>query len=154
MKRIVIILIIGFVFSSLHAQMNNPLKAGMPNTVKLPSGEVIYDLNGEWDAVYDTGGWGVHQVVVRFTQNENQFLGIVLNDIRHLSKNEEAFKGKLRKNSIEEIYFYDSREFATMNQFWAPSEGTIVKDGNIIEIIRIFEIKGSTIKRTWKLKRK
>jgi hypothetical protein len=40
--------------------MDNPLKEGMPNTVKLPSGEVTYDLNGEWDAVYDSGGWGIY----------------------------------------------------------------------------------------------
>jgi len=56
MKRILIIVIIGFVFSTVQAQMDNPLKEGMPNTLKLPSGEVIYDLNGEWDAFYDDGG--------------------------------------------------------------------------------------------------
>jgi hypothetical protein len=35
MKRILIVLIIGFVFTTAYAQMDNPLKQGMPNTVTL-----------------------------------------------------------------------------------------------------------------------
>ena len=50
MKRILIILLIGFVFTSVYAQMDNPLKQRMPNTVTMSNGEVIYDLQGEWDA--------------------------------------------------------------------------------------------------------
>lgn len=58
--------------------MDNPLRDGMPNTVKLPSGEVIYDLTGEWEAVYDTGGWGTLNDTVKIIQNDNQFVGIYL----------------------------------------------------------------------------
>jgi len=56
MKKILMALILGLVFSTAYAQMDNFLKEGMPNTVKLASGEVIFDLNGDWDAVWDTGG--------------------------------------------------------------------------------------------------
>ena len=78
MKRIVVILILGFIFSTVRAQMDNPLREGMPNTVKLPSGEVIYDLNGEWDAVYDSGGWGMYNDIVKITQKDNQFVGVYM----------------------------------------------------------------------------
>jgi len=60
MKRILIILIIGFVFATIQAQMDNPLKKGMPNTVTLSTGDVVYDLNGEWDAVYETDSYSAH----------------------------------------------------------------------------------------------
>ena len=56
MKRVLIILLIGFVFTSVHAQMGNPLKHGMPNTVTLSNGEVIYDLQGEWEAIAEDYG--------------------------------------------------------------------------------------------------
>ena len=51
MKKIMIALIFCFVLTAAYAQMDNPLKKGMPNTLALPSGEVVYDLNGEWEAV-------------------------------------------------------------------------------------------------------
>jgi hypothetical protein len=56
MKRILIILLIGFVFTSVYAQIDNPLKQGMPNTVTLSNGEVIYDLNGEWNSFAEPHG--------------------------------------------------------------------------------------------------
>jgi len=62
MKKIFVILLITFAFTITNAQMENPLKEGMPNTIKLQNGEVVYDLNGEWDAFYDAGGgWGTYK---------------------------------------------------------------------------------------------
>ena len=63
MKKILFIAIILFLATIVNAQMNNPIKEGMPNTVKLPSGEVIYDLSGEWEAVYDSGGGGFIKIL-------------------------------------------------------------------------------------------
>ena len=48
--------IISFVFATVQAQMDNPLKDGMPNTVTLSNGEVVYDLNGEWDSLVEAYG--------------------------------------------------------------------------------------------------
>ena len=155
MKRIVIILIIGFVFSSLHAQIDNPLKAGMPNTVKLPSGEVIYDLNGEWDAVYDTGGWGTYDDIVKITQKNDQFVGIYLMKGDNLvDKNQEKIKGHIKGNLIDKVFMRAVTDTATMNLHWAPSEAVIRKDGNEIVVKRVWEEKGLTIIETFLLKRK
>jgi hypothetical protein len=56
--------------------MENPLKEGMPNTVTLSSGEVVYDLNGEWDAVFDNDYLGGSKSVVKITQ-EPKYLFII-----------------------------------------------------------------------------
>jgi hypothetical protein len=45
--------------------MDNPLKEGIPNTVKLEGGDVVYDLNVEWSSLYDTGLWGTLEDVVK-----------------------------------------------------------------------------------------
>jgi len=42
------------------------------------SNNICFDLNGKWDAVYDTGGWGVYEDAVRITHQDNQFVGIYL----------------------------------------------------------------------------
>jgi hypothetical protein len=155
MKRIIVILIIGFVFSTVQAQMDNPLKEGMPNTVKLPSGEVTYDLNGEWDAVYDSGGWGIYNDIVKIIQNDNQFVGIyMLNGDNLVGKNKEKIKGKIRGNVIDEVLFNDITDMMTMNLHWAPAEAEISEDGNEIVIKRVLEEKGSSTIRTLSLKRK
>jgi len=70
------------------------LKPGMPNTITLPNGEVVYDLNGEWDAVYDVDRrrWGRGETresskdIVRITQEGNQFVGITRNGKRRIRK--------------------------------------------------------------------
>ena len=155
MKRIVIILILCFVFSNAQAQMDNPLKDGMPNTVKLPSGEVIYDLTGEWEAIYDTGGWGTLNDTVKITQNDNQFVGIYLIKGDWLvGKNKEKIKGKIKGNLIDEIFMNSAKDIETADLYWAPSKAEISKDGNEILIKRSYEEKGSETIETLTLRRR
>ncbi len=156
MKRIVVILILGFIFSAAQAQMDNPLKSGMPNTVKLPSGEVIYDLNGEWDSVYDSGYWaGTFNDIIKITQNDNQYVGVyLLKGDNLVGKNEEKIKGKIKGNVIDEVFFNDITDIETMNLIWAPSKAEISEDGNEIKIIRRYEFKGAETIQTLSLKRK
>jgi hypothetical protein len=154
MKKFFIIILAAFIVSTVGAQTDTPIKKGMPNTVKLPSGEVVYDLNGEWDATFDTGGWGILNGLVKFTQKGNQFVGVVLNDISNFKQNEEIFKGKLKGNAFEKILFYDAKNFTTWNQIWILSEGEISKDGNKISIKRILNEEGATTIRSWTLNRK
>ena len=156
MKRILIVVIIGFVYTAVQAQMDNPLREGMPNTVKLPNGEVIYDLNGEWDAVYDSGYWaGTFNDIIKITQNDNQYVGIyLLNGDNLIGKNEEKIRGKLRGGSIYEAFFHDITDIETTNLIWAPSKAEISNDGNVIKIIRTYEFKGAKTTQAMTLKRK
>ena len=47
MKKILMAVLLGLIFTTVYAQGGNPLKQGMLNTVTLSNGEVIYDLSGE-----------------------------------------------------------------------------------------------------------
>ena len=154
MKRIFIIVLIGFVFSTVRAQADNPLKGGMPNTLKLASGEVIYDLNGDWDAVWDTGGWGTYQDIIKINQKEDQFVGVyLLKGDYHLNKGKEKVKGKLKDNMIVDVSLH-SVEQGAFESRWFLSQGSISKDGNEIIIKHVIEYKGATSVRTLSLKRK
>ena len=137
MKRILIVLLVCFGF------------------VTVCTGEQVYDLNGEWNSSYDTGGWGTLEDIVKITQNGNQFTGVyLLNGDRMAGKHKEKINGKLNGNVIEEVYFYDVKDSATMSPIWAPSEATISEDGNEIVIKRVWVEKGASTIRIFSLKRK
>ena len=63
MKRLLIIFMLGLVFTAAYAIEDNPLKQGMPNTVTLSNGEVINDLTGEWAvSIAHYGAWVKHGI--------------------------------------------------------------------------------------------
>ena len=129
MKRIPIILIIGLVFTAAHAQMDNSLKQGMLNTVTLSNGEVIYDLSGEWDAIYENKGYGgINKDIVKITQKGNEFVGIKLIGNQWTPKGAETIKGILEKDGF--------KSFSTNTQIdgWVPSKVNIREKCNKIEI--------------------
>ena len=128
MKRILIFLVIGFVFSTAYAQMDNPLKQGMPNTVTLSNGEVIYDLSGEWDAIYDNKGYGgINKDIVQITQKGNEFVGIKLIGNQWTPKGSETIKGILEKDGF--------KSFSTKTvDGWTFSTVKIAEKWNKIEI--------------------
>ncbi len=128
MKKILMALILGLVFTAAYAQMDNPLKQGMPNTVTLSNGEVIYDLSGEWDAIYDNKGYGgKNEDIVKITQEGNEFLGIKLIGNQWSPKGSETIKGKLEKDGF--IFFFTKTKGG-----WTPCTVKIGEACNKIEI--------------------
>ena len=137
MKRILIILIISFVFATVQAQMDNPLKKGMPNTVTLSTGGVVYDLNGEWNEVLEVtstvqadagkGQTVSSKDVIKITQGGNKFVGIRLNGNRWVEKNKEALQGELKRDRFKVIYTFVNNHYR-----WVPGKGEIREDGNKI----------------------
>ena len=111
------------------------LKPGMPNTITLPNGEVVYDLNGEWDAVYDvTSTYRSEDTqsskgIVRITQEGNKFVGIKVIRAPLVGKNQEAVQGELEKNRFAKLYV-----FTGIILRWVPGKGEISEDGNKIVI--------------------
>ena len=107
MKRILTIVLICFIFSTVQAQMDNPLKEGMPNTVKLPSGEVIYDLNGEWaTSVENYGSWaqyGVFPDITEIKQEGTSFVGVTLLGSPRSPKGSEKIRGELDKSGFKKV---------------------------------------------------
>ena len=131
MKRILIILLIGFIFTSVQAQMDNPLKDGMPNTVTLSNGEVVYDLNGEWNSfVEGYGPWkmyGTHRNIIKITQTGSSLVGVLMMDDEWYSKGWESIRAELDKSGFKKI------EMMT-NLGTLDSKGQISDDGNKILI--------------------
>ena len=131
MKRILIIFVIGFVFGTVQAQMDSPLKDGMPNTVTLSNGEVVYDLNGEWDSFVEAyGSWemyGTHQNIIKITQTGSSLVGVLIMDDEWYSKGWESIRAELDKSGFKKV------EMMT-NLGTLESKGQISNDGNKIII--------------------
>ncbi len=138
MKRILIILIIGFVFATVQAQMDKPLKKGMPNTITLSTGEVVYDLRGEWDAIYDNAYYGTNKDIVKITQEGNKFLGIKLIGNQFAPKGSETIKGELEKAGFKSLY-------GNTVDGWLPSTGKISEKCNKIVFKTPMENWGMTV---------
>ena len=128
MKRTLIILIIGFVFVTVQAQMDNPLKKGMPNTVTLSAGNVVYDLNGEWDTVIDNAQFGISKDIIKITQEGNKFVGIKIIGNQWVGKGEKTIKGELERDGFKSLYGYN------VAHGWTISKGKISDGGNKIVI--------------------
>jgi hypothetical protein len=119
MKKLFIILIGCMSFAAVHAQMDNPLKKGMPNTLALPSGEVVYDLNGEWEAVYHDFFFGFKKDIVKIKQEGNKFVGSCIIGNQMAQKGSETIKGELVKDGFKSAFTYYN------NLDWYPSTGEI-----------------------------
>ncbi len=128
MKKILMVLILGLVFTAAYAQTDNPLKQGMPNTVTLSNGEVIYDLSGEWDAIYDNKEYGgINEDIVKITQKGNEFVGIKLIGNQWNPKGSETIKGELEKDGFKTFHL-------NTVEGWTPATVKIGEKCNKIEI--------------------
>jgi hypothetical protein len=83
-----------FFVSPLYAQ-------GPKHTLTLPNGDVVWDLNGEWDCYTENHGpWatkGSSSDVVKITQSGSSFKGMSMT----LTKGAEAVRGELDKRGIK-----------------------------------------------------
>ena len=120
---LLVILSVAIVVTSSNAEQ---LKPGMTNTVTLADGNVVYDLNGEWDAVYDNKDYGINEDVVKITQEGNKFVGIKLIGNQWVGKGKETIKGELEGDGFKSISAYSQA------MGWQPSSGKILDGGNKI----------------------
>jgi len=103
---------------------------GWKKTITLPNGEVVCDLNGEWDSQWQGRGelqWiGRHRDVVKITQQGNSFEGIRMIGDQWNLKGSVVIEGELDKNGFKKLLF-------KAPSLQGPYEGKISKDGNMIE---------------------
>ena len=110
--------------STLHGQ-------GSKKTITLPSGEVIWDLNGEWDTFVDNYGpfnKDKYMVINKITQTGSSFVAIRMMDDPWNFKGSQSLQGEIDKSGIKKVTLtggsYVSQEI----------KGQISDDGNKIEI--------------------
>ena len=99
------ILMICFVFVACGEEIEplKPLQKGMPNTKTLSTGEMVYDISGEWEAILEEVGSGNMEDIINITQEGNKFVGIIFNGNESWSKGDELIKGELVKNGFKSI---------------------------------------------------
>ncbi len=138
MKKLQIALIIIFVFLLVFVSFSisqsldiKKLKAGMPNTVTLSNGEVVYDLNGEWNSyVVAYGPWikyGTHRNIIKITQTGSSLVGILMKGDKWYSKGYVSIRAELDKSGFKKVEM--ATNLGTLN-----SKGQISDDGNKIII--------------------
>jgi hypothetical protein len=119
--------------STLHGQ-------GSKKTITLPNGDVVCDLNGEWDALYESGA-GKFPDIVRITQEGGSFVGVKVIGTPAVPKGQISIKGELDKNGVKEAVVNGGRlqmRFAGAAQQKDPDslflycKGEISEDGNKI----------------------
>ena len=110
--------------STLHGQ-------GSKKTITLPSGEVIWDLNGEWDTFVDNYGpfnKDKYMVINKITQTGSSFVAIRMMDDPWSFKGSQSLQGEIDKSGIKKVTLTGG------NYVSAEIKGQISDDGNQIKI--------------------
>ena len=94
----------------------------------LPSGEVVCDLNGEWDVFIECyGPWkefGSYPQIVKITQKGSSFVGIRMIDDQYNPKGSQSLRGELDKSGFKKV------QFLTTTRGPIDAKGLISEDGN------------------------
>ena len=83
---------------------------GWKKTITLPGGEVVCDLNGEWDYMgrpWSMHGAGPNQDVVKITQQGNSFEGIRMKGVSISPKGTVVIEGELDKNGFKKLMYHE-----------------------------------------------
>ena len=124
---LVLICFIGLIIfvSTLHGQ-------GSKKTVTLPNGEVVWDLNGEWDALYEGLGnfsyVGKFADMLKITQQGDSFVGVKTIGSASVPKDAASIAGTLDKNGIKKVRVM----LQTFGDIGEECKAQISEDGNKI----------------------
>jgi hypothetical protein len=124
---IVLITTVSFLYVA-YAQM---AEKGWEKTVTLPSGEVILDMSGEWDSLYEFYGILSYLKpvtdILTITQEGNTFTAVKQIGSEYVPKGAETIKGIMDKDGFKEIQIYRM-------EVWAPCTCEISENGNKIVV--------------------
>ena len=102
------------------------------NTVRLPSGEIVCDLNGEWNTLYEPYGpmqhFGNIKSMIKITQQGNMFVGKSLISTGFTPAGTEKIRGELDKDGIKKV------QLTRPDKDWSDGKVEMSKDCNKIEI--------------------
>lgn len=126
----------GLVFDAQPSWFNINLKRvagqGSKKTITLPNGEVVWDLNGEWDVLVENYGsmakYGSYPQMWKITQDGISFKAVRLLDDPGNPKNSQVLQGEIDKSGIRKVAIWTTY-FGTFE-----AKGQISDDGKKIRI--------------------
>ena len=104
------------------------LKPGTPNTITLPNGDVVYNLNGEWNGTTYSSLFGTSKYIGKITQKDDRFFGVPLTDTGGGSDFSKGIRGILKKDGFKKVVII--HPFHGLLE----SSGKIIENGNKIKI--------------------
>jgi len=126
---LVLIYFIGLIIfiSTLYGQ-------GSKKTITLPNGEVVWDLNGEWDVFVENFGLkayaGNYPQINKITQTGSSFVAIRMIDDPNNLKGSQSLQGEIDKSGIIKKVTITGN----FGNYVAEAKGQISDDGNKIII--------------------
>ena len=101
-------------------------------TVTLPSGEVILDMSGEWDLLYEKYGpfRGVISDILTITQEGTTFTAVKQIGSFWVPKGAETIKGELDKGGFKAVYVFIGAYPRDGTFVWEPCKWGINENGN------------------------
>jgi len=118
-----------FIFSLAIFAWIGLAQAQEAKTVKLPNGEEVVDISGEWDSqIENYGPWssyGKYSNVIKITLEGNSFVGVRMKADDWHSPGSESFRGELDKDGIKKLQLMTG-----MGPI--DAKGQISEDGNKI----------------------
>jgi hypothetical protein len=102
------------------------------HTVRLPGGELVCDLNGEWNTLYEPYGpmqhFGNIKSMIKITQQGNMFVGKSLISTGFTPAGTEKIRGELDKDGIRKV------QITRPDKDWSDGKVEMSKDCNKIVI--------------------
>ncbi len=103
-SRLFIVLTMVLLFGIAMAGL---VQAQKVKTIKLPNGEEVVDINGEWDTqIENYGSWsqyGKYSTITEIKQEGGSFVGIRLKATTYHPAGSETFRGELDTNGIKKL---------------------------------------------------
>jgi hypothetical protein len=119
---------------------NAPLSQGTKNTLSLPSGEVVWDLNGEWDASVvnygEQASSGSYPQLFKITQTGSSFKGSRMIDDPWNKSGTEGLRGELQKSGFKNVMIVSSQ-----GPMYIHADGQISDDGNKMVVDVFMKVK-------------
>jgi len=145
MKRIFILCSLVIIVVLSHVGFGQAEKGGTTNTERLQSGEVVYDLTGEWNVMhkqyddnYGSLEWiGSYKEIVTVRQEGYKFVGLKVVEGELAGKGPEAIRGEFNKKGFIQGQIYRS------DTGWRDYQGKITYDRK-----RIILSEGNVVKAT------
>jgi len=121
-----------FILATVSAFTLITYAQSVQKTLTLPGGEVVCDINGEWNAVYEHYGSLASiprsKGLVIILLNGDTFIGKTANDSMFTPKGTEKIRGVIDKNGLKNV------ERTRPDSDWSNAKAVMNKDCNKIEI--------------------